>query len=90
MSSPVIQIYDMSDVDAQELVLGLLRDWKGVGASPAFSGPDRYVVIECADPGRAQSIFTMVTSIDPSATLIHSTNGHPPQFGERPLELEHD
>jgi hypothetical protein len=66
MSSPVIQIYDMSDVDAQELVLGLLRDWQGVGASPAFSGPDRYVVIECADPARAQSIFTMVTRSIPA------------------------
>ena len=75
MSSPVIQIYDMSDGEAQELVLGLLQDWQGVAARSAFSGPDRYVVIECADPARAQSIFTMVTSVDPSATLIHSTNG---------------
>ena len=48
MSSPVIQIYDMSDGEAQELVLGLLQDWQGVAARSAFSGPDRYIVIECA------------------------------------------
>ena len=90
MSSPVIQIYDMSDGEAQELVLGLLQDWQGVAASPALNGPDRYVVIECADSARAHSIFTMVTSVDPSATLIHSTSGHAPRFHDRPLELEHD
>lgn len=90
MTSPMIQIYDMSDVGAQELVLGLLQDWDGIAARAAFNGPDQYVVIEFGDSARAHSIFTMVTSADPGATLIHATNGHAPRLDDRPLELEHD
>ncbi len=89
MSSPVIHIYDMSDAEAQELVIGLLQAWDGLAARPAFSGPDRYVVVECGQSARAHSIFTMVTAIDPGARLIHTTNGHAPDFA-RPLELDLD
>ena len=87
MSSSVIQLYDVSGVDAQELVVGLLQDWSGVDARPAVSGPDRYVVVECSDPGHARSIFTLVTSADPGATLLHATNGPAPEIG-LPLELD--
>ena len=87
MSSPVIQLYDMSDADAQELVVGLLRDWTGVEARPATSGPDRYVVVECSDPEHARSIFTLVTSVDPGATLLHATNGRVAEIG-LPLEVD--
>lgn len=90
MASPVVQVYDMTDVGAQEFVLGLLQDWEGVHARPAFNGPDQYVVIECEDSTRTRSIFTMVTSVDHGATLIHATNGPAPRFDERPLELERD
>jgi hypothetical protein len=90
MTSPVVQIYDMSDGEAQETLLDLLQEVDGIAARPAFSGPDRYLVIECDDATRAHSIFTMVTSVDPDATLIHSTNGSAPQFDDRPLELELD
>lgn len=90
MASPVVQIYDMTDVGAQEIVLGLLHDWEGVTARPAFSGPDQYVVVECDDSTRTHSVFTMVTSVDPGATLIHATNGRAPQFDDRLLELELD
>ena len=89
MASAVVQVYDMSDVDAQELVLALLQGWDGVVARSAFNGPDRYVVIECDDSTRAHSIFTMVTSVDAGATLIHTTNGGVPDFA-RPMELDLD
>lgn len=92
MTWPVIQMYDMSDVDAQELVVGLLQAWDGVAAQPAFNGPDRYVIVECSEPGRAHSIFTMVTSVDPGAVLVHSTNGGGGTADDvaRPLELDPD
>ena len=90
MSWPVIQMYDVSDVDAQELVVGLLQDWDGVAARPAFNGPDRYVIVECNEPARAHSIFTMVTSVDPGAVLINSTNGDGGTDISRTLELELD
>jgi len=87
MSWPVIQMYDMSDADAQELVVGLLKEWDGVVARPAFSGPDVYVIVECGDSARAHAIFRTITSVDPGATLVHTTDGHLPEFS-RPLELE--
>jgi len=86
---PVFQLYDMSDVDAQMLVVGLLQDWSGVEAWSASSGPDSYVVVECRDPARARSIFTMVTSVDRGATLLHTTTGRAPEFALR-LEPELD
>ena len=89
MSWPVTQMYDVSDEDAQLLVVGLLQDWDDVEARAAASGPDHYVVVECGDPARARAIFTMVTTVDPGATLIHSTNSRSPET-ERPLELELD
>jgi hypothetical protein len=79
----------MSGVEAQELVLGRIQDWDGVAACAAFSGPDRYVVVECDDSVRSHSVFRMITSVDPSATLIHTTNGRAPDFA-RPLELDLD
>ena len=87
MSSSVTQLYDMSDADAQELVVGLLQNRTGVSARPAASGPDQYVVVECSDPAHARSIFTLVTSVDPGATLLHATNGRAPGNG-LPLELD--
>jgi hypothetical protein len=89
MPSPIYQVYDMSDRDAQELVFGLLRQVDDVAVSPAANGPDHYVVVECGDSARARSIFTLVTSIDPGATLIHTTTGEAPDF-VRPLELDLD
>ena len=41
MSWPVIQMYDMSDVDAQELVVGLLQAWGGVAGPPPVNRPQR-------------------------------------------------
>ena len=92
MSWPVIQMYDMSDVDAQELVVGLLQAWGGVAARPAYHGPDRQATVECNDPARAHAIFTMVTSVDPGAVLVHSTNGDGGTADDvaRPLELDLD
>lgn len=89
MASSIYQVYDMSDRVTQELVFGLLSDVDDITVSPAANGPDRYVVIECGDSARARSIFTMVTSIDPGATLIHTTTGEAPDFA-RPLELDLD
>lgn len=89
MTPPIFQVYDMSDRDAQEFVLGLLGAVDDVAVSPAANGPDHYVVIECSDSARARSIFTFVTAIDAGATLIHTTTGDPPDFA-RALELDLD
>lgn len=89
MAAPVVQVYDMSDADTQGRVLELLEGRDDVAARLAFNGPDHYLVVECGDPGHAYAIFTMVTTADPRATLIHSTDGAAPEF-DRPLELELD
>ena len=89
MATPVVQMYDMSDAETQERVLGMLQDHADVTARLESSGPDHYIVVECDDPDRVRSIFTIVTSADPGATLIHTTNGRAPDF-IRPRELELD
>jgi hypothetical protein len=75
MTPWVLQIWNLSDVDAQELVLGLVRGLDGVTAEPAHSGPDYYLTVECRDVSQARSVASLVVSVDPAATLIHTTNG---------------
>jgi hypothetical protein len=83
----VVQIYDMTDIGTQELVQGLLSGLDGTTAQTAANGPDHYVVVECGTARQAQAVFSLVTSADPGATLIHTTKG---RAGNIPLEPDPD
>jgi len=77
MTSWVVQIFAISDVRAEELIVGLLGGITDVVVQRAGSGGERYVVTECGDVAQAHSIRRIVTSIDFDARLVHITSGPP-------------
>lgn len=68
----LVQIYEMTDTRAQELVAGLLTGVDGLTVSTGPSGPDHFVTVVLRDATRAQSVFQLMTSVDSKAVLIHS------------------
>ena len=74
MNRWIVQIYDVSDDYAQELIVGLLSGVDDLIVESAASGPDRFVIVECVDPAQARSVGRLITSIDFDARMVHSAN----------------
>jgi hypothetical protein len=75
MTPSLVQIFEVSDVRAQELIVGLLRRVSDLMVTAASHGPDLLVNTACVDEGQARSVFRLVTSIDFDARLVHATAG---------------
>lgn len=65
-----VQIYSVTDANSQELIVGLLSGIDDLSVQAATSGPDRLVVVECAEASQSRSVFRLVTSIDFDAALV--------------------
>jgi hypothetical protein len=74
MASSMVQIFEVSDVHAQELIVGLLSGVADMTVSAASDGPDLLVTTTCVDDIQATSVFRLVTSIDFDARLLYATN----------------
>lgn len=72
MTQRLIQVFEVSDVRAQELIVGLLRGVQDMRVEAATSGPDFFVITECDDAMQADSVARIVTSIDFGARLTHA------------------
>jgi hypothetical protein len=75
MTPWIVQVFAISDVRAEELIVGLLSGIKGVVVQGAASGPERFLVTESADVFQAESVRRIVMSIDFDARLLHTTSG---------------
>jgi hypothetical protein len=75
MRPSLVQIFEVSDVRAQELIVGLLSRVSDLAVTAASHGPDHLVNTACIDDGQARSVFRLVTSIDFDARLVHATGG---------------
>lgn len=71
----LVQIYDVSDVTAQGLIVGLLSGLENVVVESSTSGIHQFVIVESPDASQSRSVFNFVMSIDPGAALIHMANG---------------
>jgi len=78
MTTSLVQIFEVSDARAQELIVGLLAGVDDVEATPASSGLGLLVTTACADANQAHWVSKLVTSIDFDAELVYS-NGGPPE-----------
>jgi hypothetical protein len=72
-TSWLVQIFEMSDEDAQNVVGGLLSGIDGLTVELAFRGPDRFLVVDCGSAAQAISVQRFVTAIDPRAVVIHTS-----------------
>ena len=75
MTHRLVQVYEVSDERAQELIVGLLRGVQDMGVEAARSGPDLFVITECDDAVQAQSVARIVSSIDFDARLLQTAYG---------------
>lgn len=72
MTNRLVQVFEVSDGRAQELIVGLLRGVQDMGVEAAQSGPDFFVITECDDATQAESVARIVNSIDFDARLTHA------------------
>lgn len=71
MTQRLVQVFEVSDGRAQELIVGLLRGVRDMAVEAAHSGPDFFVITECDDAMQADSVARIVNSIDFDARLTH-------------------
>jgi hypothetical protein len=69
----LVQIYELTNGDAQDLVAGLLAGVDDLTVNAGPHGQDHFVTIVLRDTSKAQSVYRLVTSVDPRAVLIHSS-----------------
>ncbi|HJR90564.1 MAG TPA: hypothetical protein VJ782_10440 [Aeromicrobium sp.] len=75
MTPRLIQVFEVSDARAQELIVGLLRGVQDLEVEAALSGPDFFVITECDDAFQAESVARIVHSIDFDARLTETRFG---------------
>jgi len=76
----LLQIYDVTDVVSQQRIVGVLRGVEALVVAPVTDGSDVLVVVESPDPALARSVFKLVSAVDVSARLVHTTMGAPRSF----------
>lgn len=72
-SSWMVQVFEMSDDEAQRVVGGLLSGIDGISVELAFRGPDRYLVASCESAAHAIAIQRFMTAVDPRAVAIQTS-----------------
>jgi hypothetical protein len=81
-SNWIVEIYAMADEVAQNIVGAGLRGVEGLTVEPAVSGPDRFLIVDCSSHAQAVSVRRFVTTLDPSAMVIHTSTA-----SGRPVDL---
>ena len=71
----VLQVYEMTDVAAQQAVAELLAGNGAVAVDVRTCERGAFLVLELADPADALSVYEMVMMADPNAELMHTTAG---------------
>lgn len=72
-SNWMVQIFEMTDEDAQHIVGGLLSGIEGITVELAFRGPDRFLVVDCGSAAQAIAVHRFVVAIDPRAVVIQTS-----------------
>jgi hypothetical protein len=82
----MVQVFEMSDDDAQRVVGGLLSGISGITVELAFRGPDRFLVASCGSAAQAIAVQRFVTAVDPRAVAIQ-TSTRTRELAERSPEI---
>jgi hypothetical protein len=81
MSQPswLIQIFEMTDVAAREVVVGFLSPITGLTVEVTHNGPDCFLIVQSHDAEQAESVARLVIASDERAILLHTSCGPPAQ-----------
>lgn len=71
----LVQIYEMSDAEAQGLVGGVLCGIDGLTVELAVRDEDQFLIVNCDNAIQAVAVQRFVKAIDPRALLVHTSTG---------------
>lgn len=73
----IVSLFRVSDIDVQELILGLLNSVDELVAVGSVIGRDPLIAVETMDAGQATATCQLIMSIDPDARLLETASRHP-------------
>jgi len=73
----LIQIFEMTDVAAREMIVGFLRPITGIRVEVTHHGPDHFLIVQSHDAEQAESVARMVMASDEGSILLHTSQGPP-------------
>jgi hypothetical protein len=74
MTTSVVQVFELSDPHAQELIVGLLNGVADMTVNATARGATPLISTTCVDDIQAAAVFRFVRSIDFNARLDYATN----------------
>ena len=69
----MVQIFAMSDEDAQRMIGAILSGIEGVTVEFAVTGADRFLIVGSGTAAQAVAVERLVKAIDPRAAVIHTS-----------------
>ncbi len=71
----LIQIFEMTDLDARNMTADLLTGIDQVTVEATQKGPDCFLIVQVRDEGQASMVSRMVFAADPNSILLHTSTG---------------
>lgn len=69
----MVQIFEMSDEDAQRMIGAILRGKECLTVEYAVTGADRFLIVGSETAAQAVAVERLVKAIDPRAATIHTS-----------------
>lgn len=73
----IVSLFRVSNVDVQQLILGLLNSVDGLVAVGRVVGCDPHIAVETMESGQATATRQLILAIDPDAVLLDVASRHP-------------
>ena len=69
----MVQIFEMSDEDAQRIIGAILSGIESVTVEFAVTGADRFLIVDSGTAAQAVAVERLVKAIDPRSAVIHTS-----------------
>lgn len=73
----IVRLFQVSDLEAQRLILGLLDQVDELVAEGCEIGGAPYITVETREITQATSTRQLILAIDPAARMLHTASRHP-------------
>lgn len=77
----MVQIFEMSDEDAQRMIGAILSGIEGLTVEYAVTGADRFLIVDSGTAAQAVAVERLVKAVDPRAAAIHTSTRAVAQAG---------
>ena len=77
----IVRLFRVSDLEAQQLILGLLDQIDDLIAEGCLIGRDPHITVETREISQAAATRQLIMAIDPDARMLHTASRHPDPTG---------